>query len=160
MSAGYESCADEQDMLRVLGALTANTLIIDIEPLVARWDGGQDALDRGVARVLEEVADLPGVLVVCFATNSARRPSAEPRSTRVHVVYLDSARKPARTQPYLLFPQPGVVVGDQVLTDGLLARRLGYTFVHYQPRLSRPVGPALLNGFGHVIRPLLFGSST
>jgi hypothetical protein len=30
-----------------------------------------------------------------------------------------------------------VVIGDQVATDGMLARRLGYTFLHYRPGLER-----------------------
>ena len=35
------------------------------------------------------------------------------------------------------------VIGDQVATDGLLARRLGYTFLYWSPRLaSVPLRPA------------------
>jgi predicted HAD superfamily phosphohydrolase YqeG len=154
---GYEVFADEREMANLLERLSAKTLVVDIEPLVAYWDGSQEALDRGLLRVLDEVTGIPGVQVVCFATNSARRPSAELGSSRARVVYVASARKPVRTQPYLAFPRPGVVVGDQILTDGLLARRLRYTFLHYCPSMAgAPVGPQLLSRSGGLLRPLIF----
>ena len=34
--------------MRQAGALSARTLVFDIEPLVAYWDGGQEALDQGI----------------------------------------------------------------------------------------------------------------
>jgi predicted HAD superfamily phosphohydrolase YqeG len=145
------------DVLRQAAELSARTMIFDIEPLVAYWDGGQGALDQGVARILSEVAVLPALEVVCFATNSARRPSAVPRPPGVQVVYLASAGKPVQTAPYLGFPQPGMVVGDQVPTDGILARRLGYTFVLVDTQLTEvPAGPRLMAAFGRLVRPLLF----
>jgi predicted HAD superfamily phosphohydrolase YqeG len=154
---GYQQFADEQELPRLLAQLSARTLVIDVEPLVAYWDGSQQELDRGLARVLAEVTPIPGVVVVCFATNSARRPSAEPRSTTARVVYLRSAGKPAQTSRYRAFPRPGVVIGDQILTDGLLARRLRYTFLHYLPPLAgAPVGPQLASRSGRLLRPLLF----
>jgi predicted HAD superfamily phosphohydrolase YqeG len=94
---------------------------------------------------------------VCFSTNSARRPSAVPDRARLRVVYLASAGKPLRTAPYRDFPRPGVVVGDQVATDGILARRLGYRFVLYDPRLADvPAGPRLLGVGGRLVCRLLF----
>jgi hypothetical protein len=43
------------------------------------------------------------------------------------------------------FPRPGVVIGDQVGTDGILARRLDYALVLYDPRvLGAPAGPQLM----------------
>ena len=72
-------------------------------------------------------------------------------------MYLASAGKPLRTAPYQGLPAPGVVVGDQVPTDGLLAYRLGYTFLHYSPSLAdTPIGPKLMHHWGQIIRPLLF----
>jgi hypothetical protein len=50
-----------------------------------------------------------------------------------------------------------MVIGDQIATDGLLARRLGYAFVHFVPRLDHvPRGPWLLGQGGRAIRPLLY----
>jgi hypothetical protein len=125
--------------------------------MVAYWDSGQEALDRGVALVLGQAAAVRGVQVVCFATNSLRRPSAMPGCGGVRAVYLVSAGKPLRTGLYGGFPRPGVVIGDQVATDGVLAWRLGYAFVHYRLPPGRvPAGPRLMNGIGQLVRPLLF----
>jgi hypothetical protein len=52
------------------------------------------------------------------------------------------------------------VVGDQIATDGILAWRLGLTFVHYIPddRVA-PVGPRLLRALGRPLRRALFRPS-
>jgi predicted HAD superfamily phosphohydrolase YqeG len=137
--------------------LSARTVIFDVEPLVASWDSGQDALERAVALLVLRACQLPEVQVVCFATNSTRRPQAVPGSAGVRVVYLASAGKPMRIAPYRGFPGPGVVVGDQMATDGLLARRLGYAFVQYCPPLDEmPAGPRLLRQLGRLVRPVAF----
>ena len=132
-------------------------MIVDVEPLVAYWDSGQETLDRGIALVLGEIAAVPGVQVVCFATNSLRRPPVPPIAAGLRVVYLAAAGKPLRIAAYRDFPRPGVVIGDQVATDGILARRLGYAFVLYDPRLADvPPGPRLMGACGRLARPLLF----
>jgi predicted HAD superfamily phosphohydrolase YqeG len=154
---GYERLARQEDLLRRARELAAKTLIIDVEPLVASWDTSQALLDRGVADMLAQAASLPEVRVVCFATNSARTPSTLPASESVRVLYLASAGKPLRTDRYRDLPEPGVVIGDQVATDGILARRLGYTFLHYLPPLSAmPVGPRVLRSAGRFVLPLVF----
>jgi predicted HAD superfamily phosphohydrolase YqeG len=111
-----------------------------------------------MARVLSEVSVLPALQVLCFATNSSRRPSVMPSgAARPQLVYLASAGKPLRTAAYRRFPRPGMVIGDQVATDGILARRLGYAFVLYDPQSSEvPAGPRLMGAAGRLVRPLLF----
>ncbi|HYB16815.1 MAG TPA: hypothetical protein VEF71_15260 [Streptosporangiaceae bacterium] len=157
MRAAFTRAAGVDDVLRLARELPARTMVFDVEPLVAYWDGGQDALDQGIARVLGQVAALPAVQVVCFATNSLRRPSAVPDQPGVRVVYLASAGKPFRTAAYLGFPRPGMVIGDQIATDGILARRLGYAFVMVDPQLTEvPTGPRLMAASGRLVRPLLF----
>ncbi|HEY6277124.1 MAG TPA: hypothetical protein VIX86_12420 [Streptosporangiaceae bacterium] len=157
MRPGYERAAALGDVARRAAELSAQTMIFDIEPLVAYWDSGQESLDRGIGLVLSEVGSVPTVRVVCFATNSLRRPSVVPSAAGLHVIYLASAGKPLRTAAYGRFPRPGMVIGDQVATDGILARRLGYTFVLYDPGLdSVPAGPRLMGAFGRLVRPLLF----
>jgi len=100
---------------------------------------------------------LPAVQVVCFATNSLRRPTAVPSGGAVQVVYLASANKPVQTMAYRHFPRPGMVIGDQVATDGILARRLGYEFLLFDPQLTGvPAGPRLMGAWGRLVRPLLF----
>ena len=144
------------DAARRAGELSVRTVIFDVEPLVAYWNGTQETLDEGIARVLGEVAKLPTVEVVCFSTNSLRRPSVVPSTQSVRVVYLASAAKPLRITAYQRFPRPGVVIGDQVATDGILARRLGYAFIQLDPPPESPAGPRLMAATGRLVRPLLF----
>jgi predicted HAD superfamily phosphohydrolase YqeG len=157
MRAEYQSAASLGEVSRHAEKLSARTMIFDVEPLVAHWDSGRTTLDQGIAQVLRETATVPGLQVVCFATNSLRRPSALPNPPHVRVSYLSSAGKPLRTAPYQSFPRPGVVVGDQLATDGLLALRLGYAFVLYDTQAGDvPLGPRLMGAGGRLLRPLLF----
>jgi len=157
VKAAYECLARLDDVLRRADELKARTIIFDVEPLVASWDTSQGALDEGIALVLRQARAIPGLQVVCFSTNSVRRPSVIPDGRGARVVYLASARKPARTAPYRGFPLPGLVAGDQVATDGVLAWRLGYRFLQYRPPPGQiPAGPRLLGYCGRLIRPLLF----
>jgi len=153
----YERIADLGELMRHAGNLHVRTMIFDVEPLVAYWDSGQEVLDQGIARVCSEVGAMPDVQVLCFATNSLRRPSIVPGRPGLRVVYLAAAGKPLRTAPYRDFPRPGVVIGDQVGTDGILARRLDYAFVLYDARvLGAPAGPRLMGTWGKLVRPLLY----
>ncbi len=80
-----------------------------------------------------------------------------PSPAAVQVVYLASAGKPVQTAAYRHFPRPGMVIGDQVATDGILARRLGYAFLLFDPQLTGvPPGPRLMGAWGRLVRPLLF----
>ncbi len=75
----------------------------------------------------------------------------------VRAEYLASAGKPLRTAYYRAFPRPGVVIGDQLATDGALARRLGYAFLQYHPEPGGlPACPRLMDWCGRALRPLLF----
>jgi predicted HAD superfamily phosphohydrolase YqeG len=153
----YERVFERQDLLQRVAELAAKTIVVDVEPLVAFWDTSQESLDAGLAAVLGQVAAIPGLEVVCFATNSARCPGVIPAAPGIRVMYVSSARKPLRIAPYQNLPRPGIVIGDQVATDGVLARRLGYTFLHYAPRLAGvPAGPRLLQQTGELILPFLF----
>jgi predicted HAD superfamily phosphohydrolase YqeG len=132
-------------------------MIFDVEPLVTWWGSGQQALDRGTAALLAELAEVPELQVLVFATNSARRPSVIPPVPGVQVLYLALAGKPVRTAPYRGLPRPAAVIGDQVPTDGLLAYRLGFTFLYWDPRLvGVPLGPRLMHVFGRAALPLFF----
>lgn len=157
MSAAYERLTELRDVLARASELSARTLIFDVEPLVAWWDSGQESLDRGIAAIVGELEAVPSARVLVFATNSARRPSVVPSVPDVRVMYLASAGKPLRTGPYRGLPRPGAVIGDQIPTDGLLARRLGYAFLHWSPRLTGvPLRPRLMHLLGRAAQPLLF----
>jgi predicted HAD superfamily phosphohydrolase YqeG len=155
MRSGYERLAGLDEALARVRQLSVQTVIFDVEPLIAHWDSDQEALDQGIARVLTRADAIPGLKVVCFSTNSLRRPSLIP-NTKVRAVYLSGAGKPLRTAQYRDFPQPGAVVGDQMATDGILARRLGYTYLECPPPDHIPPGPRVMRGLGSLVRPLVF----
>jgi predicted HAD superfamily phosphohydrolase YqeG len=157
----YEHLTELDDVLDRARELSMRALIVDVEPLVSWWDNRQESLDWGVSMIVGKVSMLPTVRVLVFATNSVRRPTVVPVARDIEVQYVASAGKPLRTAPYRGLPRPGAVVGDQVPTDGLLARRLGFTFLHYQPRLADvPPGPRLMHRLGQLAVPLLFSRST
>jgi hypothetical protein len=148
------------DLFAAARELSVRTLIFDVEPLVAPWHSSQESLDQGIARILGDVRTVPSVRMVVFATNSARRPSAVPSGDGIEVRYLASAEKPLRIAPYRGLPRPGAVAGDQLPTDGVLAYRLRFTFLHYVPRLTGvPLGPGLMHRWGELVRLLLFRRS-
>jgi len=94
---------------------------------------------------------------VAFATNSRRRLPAMPDRSAPHVLYIATAGKPLRTAPYRQLPRPGVVVGDQLATDGILAWRLGFSFLHCRPHTGLvPPGPRIMHNLGRPLRLLLF----
>jgi predicted HAD superfamily phosphohydrolase YqeG len=158
MRSRYQRHTELDDILDQVRKLSLRTLIVDIEPLVSWWDNTQESLDWGVAMVAGKVATLPEVRALVFSTNSARRPSVIPAAGELEVRYLSTAAKPLRTAPYGDLPRPGAVIGDQVHTDGLLAKRLGFTFLHYQPRLDGvPLGPRVMHRVGRLAVPALFG---
>lgn len=161
MPAGYEQLTELPSVLTRARELSVRTLILDVEPLIAWWDSSQQALDRGIAAVLGELGEVPELEVLVFATNSARTPSPIPPVPGVRVVYVASAGKPLRMAPYRGLPKPGAVIGDQLPTDGLLARRLGFAFLHWDPELTGvPPGPRVLHQLGRLARPLLFGRNS
>lgn len=129
---------------------------------LAYWDTDQAVLDRGLGDFVQRVTGrAPEVAVVAFSTNSRRRAAGVPSPPGVRVRFLTAAGKPVRVGQYQDLPHDGVVLGDQVATDGLLAWRLGYRFLHYRPRLARvPAGPRLMHQLGHPLRPLLFTRSS
>jgi hypothetical protein len=165
VSGAYERVTSLAELFARVGELALKTLVFDIEPLVSPWNGGQQGLDRGVAEVLDQAATIPSVRAVVFSTNSTRRPSVFPPApparaapAGLRVEYLASAAKPLRIGAYRDFPRPGAVIGDQLPTDGILAYRLGYLFLHFDPPYDDvPLGPRLMHRWGQVVRPVLFG---
>ncbi|MGA2827905.1 MAG: hypothetical protein ABSF03_17530 [Streptosporangiaceae bacterium] len=160
MTSNYVRVTGLADLFAEARELSVRSMIFDVEPLVALWHGSQESLDQGIARILGDVRTVPSVRVVIFATNSTRHPSAVPACDGIQVRYLASAEKPLRTAPYHHLPRPGAVAGDQLPTDGILAYRLGFTFLHYVPKLTGvPLGPELMHRWGELVRPLLFRRS-
>jgi predicted HAD superfamily phosphohydrolase YqeG len=143
--------------MAALAELKPRTVVLDVEPLIAYWNTSTARLDAGVADIIADLVGIPALEAIAFATNSHRRPTTLPAAGKVAVTYRAAAGKPFRLAPFRDLPAPGVLVGDQVATDGVLARRLGYHFVRYRPpNLAAPPGPHLMGIVGAVLRPLLF----
>jgi predicted HAD superfamily phosphohydrolase YqeG len=154
MKVGYVLATTTAEVARYLDGLHFRTVIFDVEPYVAFWDTSRTELDDGMAKVVDSMQESD---VIVFSTNSTRRPSAVPQTGSPEVRYLAAAAKPLRTAAYRNLPGPGVVVGDQIATDGVLAWRLGYAFVHFQPDLPvTPLGPRAMGLIGRALRPLFF----
>jgi predicted HAD superfamily phosphohydrolase YqeG len=158
MRVGYRQLTDHDDLVPRLREFAPRTVVFDVEPLVARWDTDHASLVAGVWRIIDRIAvDVAGVQVVAFATNSRRRLTIAESFGTVRLMYLAAAAKPFRTAPYRHLPFPGLMVGDQVATDGVLAWRLGYAFLHVWPLPAWvPLGPRIMNHLGRPLRPFLF----
>ena len=161
MTVPYRSFTDPSEVACLTGDSAARTVILDVEPLIAFWDTDQRVLDDGLTAILGRLVATPGrIRHVIFATNSAPRPTGLPEIDGLQVSYLALARKPLHIVPYRDPPTPGVVIGDQIATDGVLAWRLGYTFLHYAPDAAVvPLGPRMMAGLGRPLRRLLFQNS-
>lgn len=157
MRVPYRTCHDVAEMMQVLAEVSPRTAVIDVEPLVAEWNTDRRVLDAGIADLVERLTAEPGrIQSLVFATNSTRRPGPLPTGGPF-VRYVSHAGKPLRTDPFRGLVRPGVVVGDQIPTDGVLAWRLGLTFVHYIPEgFDVPLGPRAMRALGHPLRRLLF----
>jgi predicted HAD superfamily phosphohydrolase YqeG len=145
----YE-CRDFASLAQVLRRCDAVTVIVDVEPGVVSWGADGATFTDGIA-VLRQVLAQTDVREVVLATNSrAERPPVAEGVPSVTLVR--RAAKPWRVGYARAHARPLLVVGDQVLTDGLLAWRLGAPFVHWQvdgpmpgwPRIQRAVGSRLL----------------
>lgn len=156
----YVPCLDVRAVVGALASFAPRTAIIDVEPMIAAWNTDLIALDTGLATFLDAVAADGLECDVVFATNAWRRPSTlvvRPGGARVG--YFAHAGKPLRAGRFRKLPGPGVVVGDQIATDGVLAWRLGFAFLHYVPGgLELPRGPRVMRALGRPLRHLLFGA--
>jgi hypothetical protein len=150
----YREVADLAGAADWLRELNARTVVLDVEPLVAGWDTDAADLRRGVDEAVVLLAAVPALDVVGFATNSLRRLTGPPAGD---AFFVTAARKPLLTRPYRDLPRPGVLVGDQLATDGVLAWRLGFAFAHvHHWRDRRPWGAAAMRLAGRPLRHLLF----
>ena len=141
--------------VRAVAHFRANSVIVDVEPTVAVWGSDAIALEEGVARVARELATVPDVRTIVFLTNSSR-PAPRPVPGAVAFTYCTKARKPWRIRSLRALPTPVAVVGDQILTDGLLAYRLAAVFVHLPAVGQVPWWPRLQALSGRAVRRLLF----
>jgi predicted HAD superfamily phosphohydrolase YqeG len=109
------------------------TVVADVQPLVAAWDSAAADVERSAASFAEKLAAaMPRTLrLLVFATNSRIPVPRELRAEKIDIIFVSAARKPWVTRYLAAAPRPIVVVGDQVITDGLLAVRLRAAFIHF-----------------------------
>lgn len=136
-----------------LTELQPATLVVDIQPFVAPWRASPDAMLSAAAALSEYLAEtLPDLKAVVFATNARGGLQPPLRDERVQVTFVSTARKPWRISYVADVPRPIVVLGDQIVTDGLLAFRLRGQFLHWRehgrvpwwPRLQALIGEPLV----------------
>lgn len=126
-------------------------LILDAEPLLVHWNESNHILCQSLAALgMFPGNDFFGPKLVL--TNSARRvpDSFIPEGW----AYIQRGRK-----PWTRLPPPfrgAVVVGDQLLTDGLLAWRLGGYFFLVPLPLDAPVLAKVQRVLGNVVGSLFF----
>lgn len=121
---------DVPALLIALGRLGPATFVVDVEPLVVPWDSAPTLFANAADDFAQAMrASVPSVASVIYSSNS-RCPRAADGKSWIRVV--TAARKPWRTRYLHDAPRPIAVVGNQVLTDGLLAWRLGASFLHWQ----------------------------
>ena len=155
---GYERFSEWPALFDRIRELRPKTVVFDVEPLIAHWNTDEAAARRGIEAVLDEHLEAAGVETVVVATNSWRRLPPLVASPGLSVGYVRRACKPLRVAPYKDLPRPGVVVGDQLAGEGVLARRLGYRFLHWAPALaSIPPGARLVKSLNRPLARLLFG---
>jgi predicted HAD superfamily phosphohydrolase YqeG len=155
------TCTDFAPLLQAVAADAYLTLIIDIEPIVARWNAPSAAFTRGAVAFQEGVRyHARTVRHVVFASN-ADRPRPTLRAVPgLHTHVIPSARKPWRIDYLSSLPPPVAVVGDQLLTDGLLAWRIGARFFHWQPVGPMPWWPKLQSVAGRILAQVFFREYT
>ena len=148
---------DVQAVWPQVRALEPAALLIDIEPFVAAWGTDEPALLRGLRRQLDECASIESLREVFFVTNSRRSPGDRLPSASFPVSYISHARKPfLDISRFASLRAPVVVIGDQVLTDGLMAWRLNAAFVQVPlPARSSPAVRAQAS-LGRIVASLFF----
>lgn len=145
--------------VRAVADCGAASVIVDVEPAVAAWDTDAATLKEGLEHVTSELAHLATVREIVFLTNSPRLappPPPPPSAGARAFTYRARARKPWRLWSLQELRAPVVVIGDQILTDGLLAHRLGADFVHMPHHGRVPWWPAAQAFAGRFLRRLLF----
>jgi hypothetical protein len=149
--------SDVSDVVTAVAHSCPATVVVDVEPLIAPWKTRVLTFVEGAVAFQRAIAlGAPCVSHLVFATNAVRPRPALPDVIPLHTAVITTARKPWRTDYLRGLPRPIVVVGDQPLTDGILAWRLGAIFYKYEPATPMPLWPRLQHAAGLVLGPLLF----
>jgi hypothetical protein len=148
---------DREAVLAVVGVLQPATLIVDVQPFVASWGCSSDAIFPSAVALSKYFADATSSLrIVVFSTNARPAFHQQLQRGRPQVTFVSRARKPWSTTYLVDAPRPILVLGDQILTDGLLAFRLGGDFLHWRASGQIPWWPRLQTIIGAPAAKLMF----
>jgi len=148
---------DRDTVLAAVVALQPATLVVDVQPFVAPWGSSSDAMMSGAVALCEYLADAtPTLRTLVFATNARSAIGQQLREERPRVTFVSAAHKPWRTTYLAGAPRPVVVLGDQILTDGLLAFRLHGRFLHWRAHGRIPWWPRVQEMIGGLLVRFMF----
>lgn len=136
-------------MSGILRANGFNTAVVDLENTLVPYGPARSAVELEA-----EMADLPGGILKAVIVSNARWTRNLDHLGRWPVVGL--ARKPFTSLDRIASALEGsridVVIGDQYLTDGLLAWRLNVPFIQvHRPAGREPLWPRLMRLMGGVV---------
>jgi hypothetical protein len=134
-------------------------LLVDLEGTLTGFCPSRGAVVEAVGR-FDELATRNGLDLrrVHYVTNAGmEEPDAQKMSGRVHV----NARKPFFSPPMEFESHARVttVVGDQYLTDGLMAWRFGFSFGLVRAWGDQPNWPRMQLYLGRILLRLFFRST-
>jgi len=133
------------------------TLVVDVQPFVAPWGCSSDVAISGAVALSEYLArTMPNLKTLVFATNARSAHGQKLPEEGPQVTFVSAARKPWRINYLAGAPRPVVVLGDQIITDGLLAFRLHGQFLHWRGRDRTPWWPRLQAMIGALLVRLMF----
>ena len=143
-------------LISLVAELRTRTLIVDVEPFLSTWDAAADTVIAATTAFATEItARIPSLEHLVFVTN-AQMPFIKTPSIDGGFLFISAARKPWRRNYLEDSPRPITVIGDQVLTDGLLAHRLGGNFLHWRPGRTVPLWPRVQTIAGKLIENVCF----
>ncbi len=129
---------DHDDALATVMELHPATLVGDVQPFAAAWGCDSETMMTAIITLSQRLADAsPDLNNLVFATNAHSATDGLLCQKAPRVMVVSAARKPWRTDYLAEMSQPVVVLGDQILTDRLLARHVRGLFLHWQS--SRPI---------------------
>jgi hypothetical protein len=99
---------------------------------------------------------MPYLRTLVFASNARSVGRQQLWQKGLEVMFVGGANKPWRTTYLTRAPRPVVVLGDQVLTDGLLAVRLHGQFLHWRAGARAPWWPRLQEAIGQQVARWVF----
>jgi hypothetical protein len=150
-----DSCDTVADLI---GEFQPATVVADVEPLVAPRDSAASDVVSGAVRFTERlVAAAPATLsLLVFASNARLHVPEKMKVENVVAVFVSPAWKPWTVSYIAKAPRPMVVVGDQVVTDGIIAVRMQVPFIHSVTGNRVPWWPRLQAAIGTPVAKVVF----